>query len=64
MKLIIEYMDELFNIYGSQYAVAKELGITRKRSSVKGETAFKIIKLLDVDELEILLAAESEGWNG
>jgi len=71
MKTIFDYMIDLFNKYGSYYAVAKKLEITqasvsiiRKTGRVSDETAVKIADLLDVDKTEVLLAAamaRSEG---
>ncbi|AEG00742.1 hypothetical protein [Methylomonas methanica] len=71
MKEISEYFEELKIKLGSDYAVAKALGITRqsvciikKGGGVKDETAIKAAELLELDPGEVLLAAamaRSEG---
>ncbi|OAI22732.1 hypothetical protein [Methylomonas koyamae] len=71
MKTINEYLDELKEKSGSDYATAKALEIRkeslsnmRKRRQISDETAVKIADLLGIDRGELLLAAamaRSEG---
>lgn len=67
MKTIENYLNDLKNKLGSDYAIAKAIGITkqsvsiiRKGGGIKDETAIKIAELLEVDENEVLLAAVIE----
>ncbi|GAB6140872.1 hypothetical protein JCM14076_16010 [Methylosoma difficile] len=64
MKNISEYLDELKEKTGSDYAAAKALGITkqsvsviRKGGNIKDETAIKIAEQLGINEGEVLIAA-------
>ncbi len=71
MKELISYMDDLKEKYGSDYASAKALEISkvsvsliRKRRQMSDETAIKIADLLEIDRNELLIAAtiaRSEG---
>jgi len=71
MKTIKQYVDDLKEIYGSDYATAKELGIRkecvsiiRKNSRVSDETAVKMAKALGINADEILIAAAIERSKG
>jgi len=71
MKTIENYLNELRDKLGSDYAIAKALGITkqsisviRKGGGVKDETAIKMARLLEVDELEVMLAAVASRSEG
>jgi plasmid maintenance system antidote protein VapI len=71
MKSILEYLNELKEITGSDYKSAKLLQITkesvskiRSRGQLSDETAIKMADLLEIDRDELLIAAaiaRSEG---
>lgn len=71
MKGLIEYLDDLKEKTGSDYATAKALNISkvsvslmRKREQMADETAVKIAEALGIDPDEVLIAAaiaRSEG---
>lgn len=64
MKNLIDYLDDLKNKSGSDYASAKILGIgrpslstIRKRGQMADETAIKLAEALEIDKSELLIAA-------
>lgn len=71
MKTINEYLDQIETKTGSDYAIAKKIGVSkqaisiiRKTGHVKEETAIKIADALKIDRSEVVLAAmiaRSEG---
>lgn len=71
MKSVTQYLDDLKEITGSDYASAKQLNVTkeavskiRKRGQLSDETALKMAAILNIDSTELLIAAaiaRSEG---
>lgn len=71
MKNLVNYLDDLKEKTGSDYASAKALNISkvsvsliRKREQMSDETAIKLAELLNIDTDELLIAAaiaRSEG---
>lgn len=71
MKTINEYLNMIETKTGSDYAIAKKIGVSkqaisiiRKTGHVKEETAIKIADVLEIDRSEVVLAAmiaRSEG---
>ncbi len=64
MKTINDYLDEIQTKTGSDYAIAKKIGVTkqsvsiiRKTGHVKEETAIKIADALGINRNEVVLAA-------
>lgn len=64
MKTINEYLNEIKTETGSDYAIAKKIGVTkqsisiiRRTGHVKDETAIKIADALGIDRKEVVLAA-------
>jgi predicted transcriptional regulator len=70
MKTTIDYLNAIKAKTGavSDYALAKEMGITRaavsiymaKKRTFSDETALKVARILDIDASEVLLAAHIE----
>lgn len=71
MKSINEYLDQIETNTGSDYAIAKKIGVSkqaisiiRKTGHVKEETAIKIADVLKIDRNEVVLAAMIARSNG
>lgn len=66
MKTVDDYLNEAKDKVGSDYAVAKTLGVSRqavstwrKRGSLDNENAFKLAQLIGVNPLEVIAAGEA-----
>lgn len=64
MKTITDYVNDLYNKFGSDYKTAKALKVNkeliyqvRKRGKCSDETAVKMAELLEVPKEELLIAA-------
>lgn len=71
VKSITNYLDDLKEICGSDYATAKKLEIKkesvsmiRKRGQISDETAIKIAEVLKIEKSEMLIAAAIARSNG